>query len=190
LSSPYTSASPTLSPSRPTTSTPVSTVANKKTKPRSNTKKESAAETIAAAGVSKAHNNKKKKRKQKVSTADKIRALSEQLASLRQQRKQLFPAYEAPRPATEPEDPAPPVPMEVDLDAVMVATAHSPYLVPPDQGYSTKILTTNVQLKETVGANAGTRLRDVAGLPYDLASAQDVYLKEVMAFRARYTVRV
>jgi len=120
--------------------------------------------------------------------ANKIKTLTQELIRLRQERKKLYPSYE-PSNSHQPvkRQQSPPRPrMEVDMDVVHVASAHSPYLVRPEFGYTNKILKTNVELRQTVGANAGKKLRDVEGLPYDIESSKEVYDKEVVQFRAKY----
>jgi hypothetical protein len=81
--------------------------------------------------------------------------------------------------------------MAVDLDVVHVATAHSPYLVPPECGYTTKVLTTPLQLREAVsecGSGKKVKLSEVKDLPYDIAAAKRVYTSEVESFRPKYRV--
>jgi hypothetical protein len=155
--------------------------------------------TTATSPASPTTTKKKKKKKKKsahpqsnskpkkVSTAERIKSLTSDLINLRQERKKLYPSYDYHRPPVIPTPEPEPVRMVVDLDAVKIAAAHSPYLVRPEDGYTSKILNTNVELRETMGAHSGKKLKDMADLPYDLEDSKNVYLEKVVNFRAKYT---
>ena len=77
----------------------------------------------------------------------------------------------------------------VDMDAMYVQAAHSPYLVRPEDKYSDDVVFTNEELREMVIQNNYKKLRDISENPFDVQAAKEVYLKEVAGFKREYKVR-